>query len=210
MTLSKFDLHRRTMLHYYSTHPDALRVFIEIVRNRSTVVSLRLLDWFVTNYVTAETIVGETPKEKSQRQNLYFVYSQNLNSYKKVWFDPFARELPEKGSYKLLFNTETFTMEVSSAEAPVEGPIISTTTGQLNFFKCAIEYGIIQHVFEHHERIQRHMLDGLNHRKLAKAEARKNIYKPVETEGYSLEQNITDAFAHDPTVHITIQKRSKK
>lgn len=198
---SKFDLHRRNLLNYYSTHPESLRIFVEIVKNRSTVVSLRLLDWFVTNYIN-----DTFPEDTLERQQLYFLYSQHLNSYKKVWFDPFARELPEKGSHKVYFDTVKMTMDVVCTEEENDS-IISTTIGQLNFFRSAIEYGIISYVFEHREKIQTHMISGLMNRKKTKAELKKNIYKPIDeynpVKTNNVVHSVLEAFQNDPSVHIT-------
>lgn len=209
---SKFELHKRTLLTYYSTHPSSLRIFTEVVKNRSTVVSLRVLDWFVTNYVTAASIPGETTEERIQRQHLYFIYTQNLSSYKKVWFDPFARELPGKGSHKILFDTVACTMtifpeELSSSKAPTDDHdndrCVATTIGQLNFFRCAIEYGMIQYVFTHHQRIQAHMLDGLSSRKRIKAEENKNVFQPLGQEEGMITR-LPQLFANDPAVHVVV------
>lgn len=233
--MSKFELLKKTLLEYYRTHESALQIFVEIVKNRSTVVSLRLLDWFVTNYVKSTEIPDESIEERLNRQHLFFIYTQNLNSYKKVWFDPFARESPDKGSFKIYFNTDTCeflsSLELVSSESsdsnethssmdgasddndPDAGDndsdsIISTTIGQLNFFRCAIEYGMITYVFQHHERIQNHMLQGLSARKKSKADEQRNIYRPLEHTTNNV-YKVTQTFSNDPTVHFSIQQRKK-
>ncbi len=218
--MSKFELLKKTLLEYYQNNESALNVFVEIVKNRSTVVSLRLLDWFVTNYVkTLDTIPNETVEERLTRQHLYFIYTQNLNSYKKVWFDPFARESPDKGSFRVYFNTDTceFLMELppyefqnnsngSESTTMTSSSIISTTIGQLNFFRCAIDYGIISYVFQHHERIQNHMLQGLSARKKTKADEQRNIFRPIEHATNNI-YHVTQTFSSDPTVHFSIQRK---
>ncbi len=231
--MSKFNLLKKTLLEYYRTHESALQIFVEIVKNRSTVVSLRLLDWFVTNYVKSNEIPDETVEDRLNRQHLFFIYSQNLNSYKKVWFDPFARESPDKGSFKIYFNVNTceFLSELESASSEssnsnethssIDGAsnedadnnndsdwIISTTIGQLNFFRCAIEYGMITYVFQHHERIQNHMLQGLSARKKSKSDEQRNIYRPLEHTTNNV-YKVTQTFSNDPTVHFSIQQRKK-
>ena len=151
---------------------------------------------------------------------MYYIYTTNLNSYKKVWFDPFARESPNKGSYKIILNTLNMTIENACGNKnkddndnndndndTIDEHIIPTTIGQLNFFKCAIENKFIQYVFTHHERIQQHMIQGLNSRK----RSIQDVYHPTLSDGccrkstnlYSLPQT----FANDPTVHISIQRK---
>lgn len=240
--MSKFELLKKTLLEYYRSNESALQIFVEIVKNRSTVVSLRLLDWFVTNYVKSNEIPDESIEERLNRQHLFFIYTQNLNSYKKVWFDPFARESPDKGSFKIYFNTDTCeflstlptnntTTESVSSESSnsnethssMDGAsnedadnnndsdsIISTTIGQLNFFRCAIEYGMITYVFQHHERIQNHMLLGLSARKKTKADEQRNIYRPLEhVHSTNNVYKVTQTFSNDPTVHFAIHQRKK-
>lgn len=203
--MSKFELLKNKLLDYYRNNQHSLQIFIEVVKNRSTVVSLRLLDWFVTNYVSAFSIPDETPQDKLIRQQLYFIYAQNINSYNKVWFDPFAREAPDKGSFKIYFDTVNVDF-LSFIPNDFHENIIATTIGQLNFFRCIIDYKLIDYVFEHHENIQNHMNQGLLARRKLKADENSNIYRPMEyttNNVYNLPQN----FAHEPSVHFTIQKK---
>lgn len=214
---AKFQLLKDTLSDYYRRNPSSLRIFSEIVSNRSTVVSLRVLDWLVTNYVTSQSILGETDAQRTERLNLFFNYTRNLDSYTKVWFDPFARKAPEKGSFKVWFNVETCAIEINDAPAP-DG-FISTTLGQLNFFRVAIEEGIISFTFEHHEFIQTHMLEGLSQRKKSKANGRKDVYTPVDAEETSIIDTAAatsyrptpldprTAFGNDPTVRVSIQRK---
>jgi hypothetical protein len=202
--MSKFEMHRRTIEGYYRTHPDSLRIFVEIVKNRSTVVSLRLLDWFVTNFVNAPPFPDEKPSDRMKRIQLHFVCSQNLDAYSKVWFDPFARELVDKGSFKVLFDVGTSEITVSSDE-PTADNQVSTTIGQLNFFRCAIEHGIIAYVFEHHSRIQAHMLEGLSKRKKSRTRMHQEVY--ISHDCDDVPRNLSTlqlAFSHDPRVHIVV------
>ncbi len=204
--MSKFELHKRTIQQYYRTHPDSLRIFVEVVKNRSTVVSLRLLDWFVTNYVSAPQFPDEKPVDRMARVQLHFVCTQNLEAYSKVWFDPFARELVDKGSLKVLFHTESSEIVVSSDEPPTDA-YVSTTLGQLNFFRCAIDYGLIAYVFEHHARIQAHMLEGLSSRKKSRADTRRDVYVAHGSDDVVQPRTLSQlpqAFAHDPRVHVVV------
>jgi hypothetical protein len=188
---------------------------LEIVKNRSTIVSLRLLDWFVLHYLSAHEITNESVQEKQKRQEMYFLYTNNLNAYKKVWFDPFARESPDKGSHKILFNTEDMTMSilVEKMDTIEEPHILSTTIGQLNFFKCAIENGFIEYVFCYHEKIQQHMIDNISSKRKEKTSC---IYTPSSDESdgyiqkktkYNLLHSLPQTLAHDPTIHVSIQRK---
>jgi len=199
---------------YFRSNPTSLRIFVEIVSNRSTVVSLRLLDWLVTNYVTTRAIPGETPEGRSERMNLYYKYSPHLDSYTKVWFDPFARKSADKGSPKIKFYTRTCEYRISSSSGEVEEDeretdedYVWTTVGQLNFFRIAIQEGLIQYAFDQHERIQMHMVEGLAARKRTKVQSTsESFYKPCsEFQAVPLDPRTT--FAADPSIRLTIQRR---
>jgi hypothetical protein len=188
---------------YFRTHPKSLRIFTEVVSNRSTIVSLRLLDWLVTNYVTAQYIPGETLEERTERTNLYFTYTRNLNSYTKVWFDPFARKSADKGSLKIRFHTQSCEFYVESG-SNLDDNFVSTTAGQLNFFRVAIEEGFVNYAFEHHDRIQAHMVEGLASRKRTKRESTsESFYKPC-SEFQAEPLDALTAFAGDPSIRLTV------
>lgn len=201
----KFDILMSSLQQYFRTHPKSLRIFTEVVSNRSTIVSLRLLDWLVTNYVTAQHIPGENVEERTERTNLYFSYTRNLNSYTKVWFDPFARKSADKGSLKIRFHTQSCEFHVESGSSPSESDeFVSTTAGQLNFFRVAIEEGFVNYAFEHHDRIQAHMVEGLASRKRTKREsASESFYKPC-SEFQAEPLDALTAFAADPSIRLTV------
>lgn len=208
--MSKFHILLNSLQTYYRSNPRALRIFLEIVSNRSTVVSLRLMDWLVTNFVTAK-FESEAMEARSRRLNLYFNYARNLDSYTKVWFDPFARKANDKGSFKFWFHTTTCDVVMNDHDVPDGEPYISTTVGQLNFFRIAIEEGYVSYAFENHTSIQAHMLEGLSERKRMKANARRDVYRPVDSETsekftieYRAEPLGISTFGNDPTVHLTL------
>ena len=87
-------------------------------------VSLRLIDWFVTNYAkkhnTGYILEG-------QEFLVYMNYKSQLKAYSKKLFDPFCRR------ERILF------------QVPGEEPFI-TTVGKLNFFRWAIEKGVLTYL----------------------------------------------------------------
>lgn len=197
-----------SLQHYFRSNPSSLRIFVEIVSNRSTVVSLRLLDWLVTNFVTAHAIPDESPEGRMKRKDLYYEYSNHLDTYTKVWFDPFARKSADKGSFKIQFDTHTcdFSIVDDSFESPSE-QIIVTTAGQLNFFRVAIQSNFIQYAFDHHERIQAHMVNGLASRKRTKIQSTsETFYKPCSEFFQAVPLDPHSAFAHDPSIRVTVQR----
>lgn len=124
----------------------------------SSDISLRVIDWFVTNY--SKKFNTEFPFNSGQL-NVYISYKSQLKSYSKKFFDPFCRR--NRIHYK---------------------QYVSTTIGQLNFFKWALTNGIIDFVVEHYKEIEYDMnfsmkkKDNCTYRKKRK-ELSKSSYKTL-------------------------------
>jgi hypothetical protein len=94
-------------------------------------ISLRLLDWLVTNYAKKHNIAYLT---KSGRDvNVYLRYKANLRAYSKRMFDPFCRWK------KIKFLG------------------MDTTVGQLNFFNWVIEDEVLDYLEQNIEAVQADM-----------------------------------------------------
>jgi len=108
--------------------------------NGESKISLRIVDWFVTNfakkYYTVYEIETETMGE--MRLKVYKDYKLKLKAYSKKRFDPFCR-------------WERITIPYDETNH------METTIGQLNFFKWAIDNHIIQYIEEHYEEIEEDM-----------------------------------------------------
>lgn len=96
-------------------------------------VSLRLIDWFVTNYAKKHHV---SYLLNTQEFVVYLNYKSQLKAYSKKLFDPFCRR------ERILFQCGNF--------EPFE-----TTVGQLNFFRWAFEKDILTYMREHLEDILR-------------------------------------------------------
>lgn len=83
-------------------------------------ISLRNIEWFVTNYAKQTHSVFTTPK--GTQIDVHIAYKSSLGGYSKKFFDPFCRT--ERIQFK------GFT----------------TTVAQLNFIRWCIRNGIIQHL----------------------------------------------------------------
>jgi hypothetical protein len=87
-------------------------------------ISLRLIDWFVTNYArqnnTSYILNG-------QEFLVYTNYKSQLKAYSKKLFDPFCRR------ERIMF------------QIPGQ-PLFQTTVGKLNFFRWAIEKGVLNYI----------------------------------------------------------------
>ena len=120
------------LLDFYKDEQILTSVF-QMITGKSK-ISLRIIDWFVTNYSKQHFIQFpvKTASGVVQRFKVYNEYRQYLDSYKKIQFDPFCRWERIAFPYK----TENIYME--------------TTIGQLNFFKWAIQNNIIQVIFRNY------------------------------------------------------------
>lgn len=121
-------------LQRFYTARDDLNEVVELLKGTSE-ISLRLVDWFVTNYAkahsTAYTVHG-------QEFVVYMNYKNQLKAYSKKLFDPFCRR------------------ERISFQVPGHEPFL-TTVGKLNFFRWAIEKDILSYIKGHQTEIEREM-----------------------------------------------------
>jgi hypothetical protein len=99
-------------------------------------VSLRIVDWFATNYAKKYYTVYSL--EDAKRFKVYFDYKLKLKAYSKKKFDPFCRWDRIIVPYK-------------------NGTCIETTIGQLNFFKWALENNVIKYIEENYDTIEKDM-----------------------------------------------------
>ncbi len=115
-----------------------------------TVISLRIIDWFVTNYAKMYDTIYVLPNKP--RFRVYNSYKLELKAYSKRRFDPFARvEFQEQFTRKRSSNKPKMVNLVCD-----DGKCV-TTIGQMNFFKWAIENRILDYIVENYDQIERDM-----------------------------------------------------
>ena len=111
---------------------------LNIINGKSK-ISLRIVDWFATNYSKKNYTVYELIKnDKSERFKVYNDYKLKLKAYSKKRFDPFCR-------------WERITIPYKN------NTYIQTTIGQLNFFKWALENHVIKFIEENYDIIDQDM-----------------------------------------------------
>ena len=104
--------------------------------NGNVNISLRIVDWFTTNY--AKKCYTVYSLSSGNRFKVYNDYKLKLRSYSKKRFDPFCRWERISIPYK-------------------NDTLIQTTLGQLNFFKWAFSNNVIDYIEEHYEEIEKDM-----------------------------------------------------
>lgn len=123
-------------LKLFYSHPRRLQDLTDCLRG-PTRVSLRVLDWLVTNYAKRVNIVYPTTPHSAF--NIHNSYKSQLRGYRKARFDPFCRR-------------ERLTW------TDPQGRRFETTTGQLNFFRWAMTTGVVSYCRLHAKTIEADML----------------------------------------------------
>lgn len=110
-------------------------MFYNVPENRTTLmellsksggISLRNLEWFITNYSKKNNLSYKTSDGKLF--SVHCAYKSSLDGYSKKLFDPFCRS--EKITYKV----------------PGTNDEIHTTVAQLNFIKWCIKNNIVEYI----------------------------------------------------------------
>lgn len=131
------DLLLNNLIKWYSKDNN-LKKMLQIINGESH-ISLRIVDWFATNYAKKYFTVYDIEKRGSvERFKVYTDYKLKLRAYSKKRFDPFCRW--ERVNIPFGKNTQ-----------------IQTTIGQLNFFKWALENKVIDYIDKHHDIIEQDM-----------------------------------------------------
>ena len=136
MYVKQNDLILNKLIHYYQGNDfQNMDNILKILKGESK-ISLRILDWFVTNYAKQKYIVYE--KTPGNRFKVYTDYKLKLKAYSKRRFDPFCR-------------WEKITIPYRNNQ------YIQTTIGQLNFFKWVLENNIIDFIDKEYDLIETDM-----------------------------------------------------
>ena len=124
--------------------PKHLDLLLGILITGKYKISLRIIDWFVTNYSKKHNLVID----KNHKPFIVFLeYKSQLKAYSKKQFDPFCRRARIHYEYE-------------------KNKKFETTIGQLNFFRWAIENLIIDHIMKNYDDIEKDMNNTLKTNKL--------------------------------------------
>jgi len=139
------------LLDFYEK-PENIEILKQIVNreyivNDSKKLSIRMVNWFVTNYAKQHFTVYDVPGQKEgdpiRRFFVWTNYKSTEDSYSKQMFDPYCRK-------------ERILIPYNEQER------IETTIGQLHFFKWAIMNKVLDYIVQHFDAIENDMSTRLN------------------------------------------------
>ena len=133
-------LMKNLMDFYRANDNDNMNKILPIINGESS-LSIRIIDWFVTNYAKKNYTVYKFTDDKTGREKRFKVYTDyklKLKAYSKKRFDPFCR-------------WERIIIPYDDESN------LQTTIGQLNFFKWALENKIIDYILENMKDIENDM-----------------------------------------------------
>jgi hypothetical protein len=126
-TQEQWVLHRLDRFYANTEHMERVKSII----SGESKLSLRLIDWFVTNFSKKYNVSYLTSTKK--HIVVYLSYKSHLKDYSKKMFDPFCR-------WKRIKFRD-----------------IETTVGQLNFFEWAITDNILEYLENNYDQIHADM-----------------------------------------------------
>lgn len=141
-TLTQNKLLLNNLMQFYAEHENVIKM-MRIINGESK-ISLRIVDWFVTNFAKKYYTVydieerGYSGDLEIKRFKVYNDYKLKLKAYSKRNFDPFCRW----DRITIPYDADNF---------------METTIGQLNFFKWAIDNRIIDHIQDNYDAIEADM-----------------------------------------------------
>ena len=131
---TKKQLILENLMTFYK-EPQNIHKMVSVINGESR-LSLRIIDWFVTNYAKKNGTIYDM--KNGTRFKVHHDYKLKLKAYSKKNFDTFCR-------------WERITIPYN------ESASIETTIGQLNFFKWAIDNHILEYILENYQEIENDM-----------------------------------------------------
>ena len=189
---------------YYKKNSLHRKTLKDIIEGNS-LLSLRIIDWFVTHYARTYQVIYWIDNEKNiyydkypqhidsknlRKFHLYMEYRAQLQSYTKLFFDPFRRH-----------ERITFILE--------KDPIISieTTVGQLNFFRWAFQNHIFTYILDHLQHIEDMMA---SYQKQLKNQGKKTVTNTTSNVAINLQPGISKEGGNITTTVSNSKNKSKK
>ncbi len=182
-----FSEKEKTLIGYLLIfYRNKIQLLYDILKQK-TQLSLRLIDWLVTNYSKKYNVIYTLQKNNENTYfNIYLDYKNQLKAYSKKFFDPFCRQK------RIMININN----LSWCEYDVEkcnDNFLVTTVGQLNFFKWFIENKIYEYAVYNVKLVDMDM----NNTMIGKNKDKRTVLSPSAVKGvYTTTENITVKFKY--------------
>jgi hypothetical protein len=183
---SRDDLLLNSLKNFFTE--ERFKVVLPVIIGTSK-ISLRVIDWFVTNYSKKYQVIYKIKENDEECYlNIHNHYKSQLNAYGKKYIDPFCR-----GKDRILFNVS-------------ESQCVLTNLSQLNFFRWAVQYNVIDYINKNYALIVKDMTDTLsntpssNKRRIFTSSSGKMMQK--YDDGISV--TLTTSSEAEPTSNINI------
>lgn len=140
--ISGKDLLMMALVRFYKQNNNQNMYRIIPIIESNCAISLRLIDWFVTNYSKKYNTIIKKQKNLDGMEyfNVYISYRQQLKAFSKQQFDPFRR----RDRIRFVYDKDNNWVE--------------TTIGQLNFFKWILQNNILDFIMENIDVIEADMM----------------------------------------------------
>ena len=163
-------------------------VLLRDILTQKTPLSLRLIDWLITNYSKKYNIIYPVYSKKQKIYfNMYLDYKNQLKAYSKKYFDPFCRQR------RIIVDTKNLKWDVYKETQELKDEYIITTVGQLNFFRWFIENNVFDYAIENIKLIDLDMTNTMSN----KLKNKRSVLSPSALKGiYTNHQSITIEFGN--------------
>jgi hypothetical protein len=131
-------------------------VLMPVIR-KTSVVSLRVLEWLVTNFAKQHRVVFQNDNGLIPSFNIYDDYTRMRNRWKRRSFDPFRRRKQNVMDVYFTFENQTYV----------------TTVAQLNFLKWSVTKSVLLYAELHRTSIEKHMVDTMTRARQTKNTAKR-------------------------------------
>jgi|TARA_B100001094_G_scaffold269768_1_gene274146 hypothetical protein len=129
--MSKTDILLTSINNFYNEEKN--RTILKNILDKKSGISLRNIEWFITNYSKKNNVSYTTSDGKQFL--VHCAYKSSLDGYSKKLFDPFCRS--DKFEYTI----------------PGSNEQIQTTLAQLNFIKWCIKNDILDYISDNKTRL---------------------------------------------------------
>lgn len=182
-----FSTREETLINFLLTFYKNKMSRLQDIVYQNTPLSLRLLDWLVTNYSKKYNIIYPLHKSNSDiiYFNIYLDYKNQLKAYSKKYFDPFCRQR------RIIIDMNTLKWKEYTRDYETLDKEIVTTVGQLNFFRWVLENKIYDYAISNISLIDSDMNTTLSNKRKDK----RTVLSPSAVKGiYTNNINVTIRF----------------